>query len=73
MPKRQPKPQPKSRDLLRAYIADHGIKKLHFAKTVGVSPTILSRWLTGVHRPSGSARMMVEHVTDGAVPAAGWD
>lgn len=57
---------------LAEYIRGRGLKKQDFAKIVGVRSDHLSRWLAGKVRPERSARMLIDLITDGAVPTETW-
>ena len=58
---------------LARFIKDMGLKKKQFATRIGVSDSHLSRWLKGHVIPQRQARMMIELVTNGKVPADGWE
>lgn len=58
---------------LARFIKDMGLKKNEFATRIGVSDSHLSRWVKGRVIPRRNARMMIEIITDGKVPADGWE
>ena len=58
---------------LARFIKDMGLKKKQFATRIGVSDTHLSRWIKGHVIPRRHARTMIEIITEGKVPADGWE
>jgi DNA-binding transcriptional regulator YiaG len=61
-----------SQTKLARFIKDMGLKKKQFATRIGVSDSHLSRWLRGHVVPHRQTRVMIEIITQGEVPADGW-
>lgn len=61
-----------SREALADHIRAKGMKKREYAAQVGVREDQLSRWLNGRVRPERGMRLYIETITEGAVPAEGW-
>jgi DNA-binding transcriptional regulator YdaS (Cro superfamily) len=62
----------RGRRLLQEYVDTLGGTKQAFAETCGVSPTLLSHFLSGRRRPTLEAVFSIQAATDGAVPAEAW-
>ena len=62
-----------SQTKLARFIKNMGLKKKQFATRIGVSDSHLSRWLKGHVIPRRNVRMMIELITEGEVPADGWE
>ena len=56
--------------LLADWIGDRSQREV--AELLGVTPAVLSRWLSGQREPGTRDLFMVEDVTGGAVPARSW-
>jgi predicted transcriptional regulator len=53
-------------------IKGRGLKKGDFARTNGVSPSVLSKLLKGRQMPSVSQAIQIEELTEGYVSIRGW-
>lgn len=53
---------------LKTYFEKHGISQAELASRVGVSPSMVSQWLSG-HRPIAAEKVIpIEQATEGACP-----
>lgn len=57
---------------LAKYIAAGGIRQNELAKRLKLHPSVISRFLNGVARPSLDTAFAIERATNGAVPAESW-
>lgn len=57
---------------LDTWLTSEGRSGLWFATRVGVNDQAVSRWRNGKATPSLTARILIEHITQGAVTAASW-
>ena len=52
---------------LKTYFADSGVSQSELASRIGVSPSLISQWLSG-HRPIAAEQVIpIERATGGAV------
>lgn len=58
--------------LLRMYVEQLQCTKQAFAGRCGVSPTLLSHYLSGRRNPNLNAIFSIQAATGGAVPAEAW-
>ena len=56
---------------LKQYL--EGKSKADFADHLGVSPSMLSQYLSGVRRPSYDRMIEIARITDGSVPVQTWE
>ena len=56
---------------LKQYL--EGKIKADFADQLGVSPSMLSQYLSGVRRPSYDRMIEIARITDGSVPVQSWE
>ena len=63
--------------LLMQWFERTGCARNVFAKAVGVSPPMVTEWLSedpsARSTPKGAKRKVIERVTDGAVPERSWE
>lgn len=52
---------------LAEYLSSHKIRRSAFAAEIGVSPTIVTQWCSGVAWPSGDTAERIYRATNGAV------
>lgn len=52
---------------LKTYLADRGVSQSELAERLGVTPSLISQWISG-HRPIAAEQAIpIEKATDGAV------
>jgi hypothetical protein len=54
------------------WIESNGIKRVWFAKKMGVNNATLWRWVEGKSRPSKAVRFMIQELTKGDVDMENW-
>lgn len=54
------------------YLKRHQITHAAFAADIGVSPALISRFLSGGRGPSLDTALRIEQTTKGAVPLEAW-
>lgn len=59
-------------DHLDTYLKATGIRRIDFARSVGISAPYLSQILGGLKRPSLALAIRIERATQGTVPAHVW-
>ena len=57
---------------LGAWLRENGKRQVLLAKTLGVTPALVSFWLSGSRVPSAVLRAAIERWTGGAVASASW-
>jgi DNA-binding transcriptional regulator YiaG len=62
----------KSNELLNLWFKSSGLRKKWFADKIGVCQPTLSNWISGKVTPRLPTRMLIDHMTDGAVPRDRW-
>lgn len=58
--------------LVREWLRLHGLTARSLAASLEVDEATVSRWLNGALMPSKVSRLAMEHITQGAAPAAAW-
>jgi len=58
---------------LNAWIEESGLKLGHVAKKIGCGESALYAWRIGRYPPHTIFRRSIEALTNGAVPADGWE
>ncbi len=59
-------------DVLRRWITKNSRSQTDLAKELGVTRAAVSKWCLGSMNPSQQRAQLLEHITDGAVPATIW-
>lgn len=62
----------KGRALLVQHVESLALAKGAFAEVCGISPPMLSHLLTGNRKPTLRVAFLIEHATEGDVPASSW-
>jgi DNA-binding transcriptional regulator YiaG len=62
----------KAQPALAQFIRENGLKRKQFAKKIGTSESVLSRWINGAVVPRRTVRAMIEIITEGQVIADEW-
>mgnify|MGYP000330001373 CR=1 FL=1 len=57
---------------LATYLNSRGISQREFARLLGVDPSIVSRLVHGLMRPSLELAVKIERLTSGRIKAASW-
>lgn len=57
---------------LADWLDAHGQKRVTLAKTLGITPPLVSLWLAGRRTPSAPLRSAIERWTSGAIAASAW-
>ena len=58
--------------VLGAWLRENGKRQVLLAKTLGVTPALVSFWIAGERVPSAILRAAIERWTAGAVTSASW-
>lgn len=58
--------------VLGAWLRENGKRQVLLAKTLGVTPALVSFWIAGERVPSAILRAAIERWTGGAVTSASW-
>jgi transcriptional regulator with XRE-family HTH domain len=69
--RRDPKLAPAA-SKLAAFLSENGISKADAGRALGVTGQGVSKWASGLGRPSPHLRMAIEKWTGGVVAAADW-
>jgi DNA-binding transcriptional regulator YdaS (Cro superfamily) len=57
---------------LATYLAETGISQKAFASSIGVDPSVVSRFVKGTAKPGMPVAFKIEDATGGAVSARSW-
>ena len=57
---------------LATYLAETGISQKAFASSIGVDPSVVSRFVKGTAKPGMPLAFRIEDATGGAVSARSW-
>jgi hypothetical protein len=70
--RRTSRPPPPAADLVRAWLGLEGRTQGWLAGALGMGESAIWAWLAGNNRPSLENAVVLERLTEGAVPASSW-
>lgn len=59
-------------NLLARFLDKHGLSQVEFSRMVHCSPVMVSLWTSGKRKPGLAYALVIEKVTNGAIPAFTW-
>lgn len=57
---------------LKQYLASNSLSQAEFARRLGVSEAVISRYCTGLMVPRKARMLLIERATEGAVTPGSW-